>query len=191
MVDKLVNSEANARRIQMVENCFGTSGQPLFLPGRVLVEYRNGWLIRTATKSFAVYAATQTEKQEWMAHINKCIEDLLRKSGKKPVETHAAVWVPDSEATICMHCKKTHFTMINRRHHCRNCGAVVCGPCSSKKFILPGQSNKPLRVCLDCYDNLTSMKRDGVSIDTKNICCIVCNIITHTLSEVLRLFGYF
>lgn len=35
--------------------------------------------------------------------------------GKKPVETHAAVWVPDSEATICMHCKKTHFTMINRR----------------------------------------------------------------------------
>jgi hypothetical protein len=27
-----------------------------------------------------VYAATGTEKQEWMAHINKCIEDLLRKS---------------------------------------------------------------------------------------------------------------
>lgn len=43
-------------------------------------EYVNGWLIRTASKSFAVYAATSTEKQEWMAHINKCIEDLLRKS---------------------------------------------------------------------------------------------------------------
>jgi hypothetical protein len=43
-------------------------------------EFRNGWLIRTASKSFAVYAATSTEKQEWMAHINKCIEDLLRKS---------------------------------------------------------------------------------------------------------------
>lgn len=44
------------------------------------IELRNGWLIRTASKSFAVYAATSTEKQEWMAHINKCIEDLLRKS---------------------------------------------------------------------------------------------------------------
>jgi hypothetical protein len=44
------------------------------------LDFRNGWLIRTATKSFAVYAATATEKQEWMAHINKCIEDLLRKS---------------------------------------------------------------------------------------------------------------
>jgi len=78
-------------------------------------ELRNGWLIRTASKSFAVYAATSTEKQEWMAHINKCIEDLLRKSGKKAVEVHAAVWVPDSEANICMHCKKTQFTVLNRR----------------------------------------------------------------------------
>lgn len=33
----LVNSEANTRRISMVENCFGASGQPLSVPGRVLV----------------------------------------------------------------------------------------------------------------------------------------------------------
>lgn len=212
MVDRLVNSEANSRRIALVENCFGSSGVPLAVPGRVLVgegvltkmcrkrpksrqfflfndilvygnivigkkkynkqhimpleevslesiddcsQYRNGWLIRTTTKSFVVYAATATEKQEWMAHINKCVEDLLRKSGKKPVEKHAAVWVPDAEATICMHCKKTQFTMIVRRHHCRNCGAVVCGSCSSKKFLLPQQSSKPLRVCLACYDHLS------------------------------------
>jgi len=48
--------------------------------GSLFIEYRNGWLIKTVTKSFAVYAATPTEKQEWMAHITKCIEDLLRKS---------------------------------------------------------------------------------------------------------------
>ncbi|XP_022201227.2 pleckstrin homology domain-containing family F member 2 isoform X2 [Nilaparvata lugens] len=215
MVDRLVNSEANARRIAMVESCFGSSGQPLNVPGRVLVgegvltkmcrkkpkarqfflfndilvygniiinkkkynkqhiipleeiklesleddgQLRNGWLIRTATKSFAVYAATSTEKQEWMAHINKCIEDLLRKSGKKAVEVHAAVWVPDSEAAVCMHCKKAQFTVLNRRHHCRKCGAVVCGPCSNKRFLLPSQSSKPLRVCLDCYDTLSRAK---------------------------------
>lgn len=33
----LVNSEANARRIQMVESCFGSSGEQLLIPGRVLV----------------------------------------------------------------------------------------------------------------------------------------------------------
>ena len=32
-----VNSEANARRIALVEGCFGASGQPLKVPGRVLV----------------------------------------------------------------------------------------------------------------------------------------------------------
>ncbi|XP_019865122.1 pleckstrin homology domain-containing family F member 2 isoform X1 [Aethina tumida] len=220
MVDKLVNSEANNRRILMVESCFGTSGQPLQVPGRVLVgegvltkmcrkkpkprqfflfndilvygniiinkkkynkqhiipleavkleslpddsQFRNGWLIKTTSKSFAVYAATTVEKNEWMAHINKCIEDLLRKSGKKAVEEHAAVWVPDGEAPVCMHCKKSQFTLINRRHHCRKCGAVVCGPCSNKRFLLPNQSSKPLRVCIHCYESLTSAKNHNVA----------------------------
>ena len=34
-------------------------------------QYKNGWLICSRGKSFAVYAATATEKQEWMAHIKK------------------------------------------------------------------------------------------------------------------------
>ncbi|KAH8035366.1 hypothetical protein HPB51_004607 [Rhipicephalus microplus] len=76
---------------------------------------KNGWLIRTPTKSFAVYAATATEKTEWMAHINKCVEDTIRKTGKYPTKEHAAVWVPDAEAGYCMHCRKTQFTMLNRR----------------------------------------------------------------------------
>ncbi len=227
----LVNSEANARRIALVESCFGSAGQPLAVPGRVLVgegelseltiwimegtllkycigvltkacrkklkarqfflfndllvygniiinkkkynkqhiipledvklqsledegQFRNGWLIRTRGKSFAVYAATATEKQEWMAHIEKCVSDLLSKSGKKAALEHAAVWVPDAEATTCMVCHKTQFTLVNRRHHCRKCGAVVCGGCSTKKFLLPSQSSKPLRVCDNCFAQL-------------------------------------
>ena len=43
-------------------------------------DLKNGWQIISAKKSFAVYAATRTEKAEWMAHINKCIQDLLAKS---------------------------------------------------------------------------------------------------------------
>ncbi|XP_054708198.1 pleckstrin homology domain-containing family F member 2-like [Uloborus diversus] len=227
MVDRLVNSEANARRIATVENCFGTSGQPLAIQGRVLVGegvltkmcrkkakprqfflfndilvygnivmdkkmynkqhiipleevklenldddgiLKNGWLIRTPTKSFAVYAATATEKTEWMAHINKCVDDLLKKTGKKPSLEHAAVWIPDAEASICMHCRKTQFTVLNRRHHCRKCGAVVCNSCSNKKFLLPAQSSKPLRVCLSCYDTLYNCtKYHGGSEPSKTI----------------------
>lgn len=198
-----------------MENCFGASGQPLMVPGRVLVgegvltklcrkkpkprqfflfndilvygnivinkkkynkqhiiplediklqslddegNLKNGWQIISAKKSFAVYAATRTEKAEWMAHINKCIQDLLAKTGKKGTTEHAAVWVPDSEASTCMHCLKSKFTAINRRHHCRKCGGVVCSGCSTKKLLLPSQSSKPLRVCDNCYNLLASGK---------------------------------
>lgn len=46
----------------------------------LLSVHKNGWQIISPKKSFAVFAATPTEKAEWMAHINKCIADLLTKS---------------------------------------------------------------------------------------------------------------
>jgi hypothetical protein len=113
------------------------------------------------------------------------------------------VWVPDAEANVCMHCNKSQFNVLNRRvnigicivisdlnvylfyflkHHCRKCGAVVCGPCSNKKFLLPVQSAKPLRVCLTCHDVLTKTKNNGgpnVSLSNSNIIAFLlysCNI---------------
>ncbi|XP_013397022.1 LOW QUALITY PROTEIN: pleckstrin homology domain-containing family F member 2-like [Lingula anatina] len=214
MVDRLVNSDANNKRIAFVEQCFGSSGQPLTVPGRVLVgegvltkmcrkrpkprqfflfndilvygnivinkkkynkqhilpledvklqsvedegSLRNGWQIISPSKSFTVYAATATEKAEWMAHINKCVQDLLAKRGKKhQAVDDSPVWIPDSEASKCMQCNRVEFSILNRRHHCRKCGRVVCNPCSSKKWLLPQQSSKPLRVCLNCYDQLAA-----------------------------------
>ncbi|XP_033112809.1 pleckstrin homology domain-containing family F member 2-like [Anneissia japonica] len=215
MVDRLVNSEANQRRIAHVDQCFGGSKQTLAVPGRVLVgegvltkmcrkrpksrqfflfhdilvygnivinkkkynkqhilpledvrlksiedegNQRNGWQIISTNKSFSVYAATATEKSEWMAHINKCISDLIVKSGKKPATDLCPVWVPDQDASTCMNCDKSKFTTLNRRHHCRKCGRVVCGNCSTKKFLLPTQSSRPLRVCDTCHDQLSTGK---------------------------------
>ncbi|CAI8054513.1 Pleckstrin homology domain-containing family F member 2, partial [Geodia barretti] len=96
-----------------------------------------------------------------MAHINKCIVDLLAKTNKMPATEHAAVWVPDGDASTCMHCLKTKFTPINRRHHCRKCGAVVCGACSNRKFLLSYQAERPLRVCISCYDALTAQQAEA------------------------------
>ncbi|VDP21074.1 unnamed protein product, partial [Soboliphyme baturini] len=131
-------------------------------------DLKDGWLIRTPTKSFAVYAANSNEKRQWMTHIDRCIKDLLSKSGKAPVTEHAAVWVPDSDAPVCMICRKTEFTVFQRRHHCRKCGAVVCGACSNKRFLLPHQSNKPLRVCVTCYENLTEGSK-GTSLSNSSL----------------------
>ncbi|XP_076469937.1 lateral signaling target protein 2 homolog [Babylonia areolata] len=60
-------------------------------------------------------------------------------------------WVPDDQSTMCMSCK-TPFTFVRRRHHCRNCGKIFCGRCSSNAVSLPhfGHS-KPVRVCNHCF----------------------------------------
>ena len=49
-------------------------------PSLIHSAWKNGWQVISPKKSFAVFAATPTEKAEWMAHINKCIVDLLAKS---------------------------------------------------------------------------------------------------------------
>lgn len=215
MGERLVNSDANTKRIGFVEQCFGSSGQPLAIPNRILIgegvltkmcrkklkprqfflfndilvygsiviskkKYNrqhilqlenitlqalpddavnslyNGWQIKSPSKSFAIYAATVTEKTEWMSHINHCIHLLLTKHGRQSSTADPSpVWIPDSDALSCMLCRRSEFSIINRRHHCRKCGIVCCNACTSKRWMLPQQSSKPLRVCLSCYDKLS------------------------------------
>ncbi|KAL1138226.1 hypothetical protein AAG570_009916, partial [Ranatra chinensis] len=42
--------------------------------------------------------------------------------GERSVESPPA-WVPDQAAPMCMSCH-AQFTVVRRRHHCRNCGKV-------------------------------------------------------------------
>uniref|UniRef100_A0A0D9RL10 Zinc finger FYVE domain-containing protein 26 n=1 Tax=Chlorocebus sabaeus TaxID=60711 RepID=A0A0D9RL10_CHLSB len=60
-------------------------------------------------------------------------------------------WVPDETESICMVCCREHFTMFNRRHHCRRCGRLVCSSCSTKKMLVEGCRENPARVCDQCY----------------------------------------
>ncbi|XP_023582080.1 zinc finger FYVE domain-containing protein 26 [Trichechus manatus latirostris] len=60
-------------------------------------------------------------------------------------------WVPDETENVCMVCRREHFTMFNRRHHCRRCGRLVCSSCSTKKMVVEVCREKPARVCDQCY----------------------------------------
>jgi hypothetical protein len=55
------------------------------------------------------------------------------------------------------------FTFWKRRHHCRNCGHVVCSDCSNKRFRLDHISVKPSRVCSRCFDYLHEREIRGGS----------------------------
>ncbi|GAB6023449.1 Lateral signaling target protein 2 [Chamberlinius hualienensis] len=65
--------------------------------------------------------------------------------------SEAPEWIPDELAPHCMSCMSI-FNLVRRRHHCRNCGKVFCGRCSSNSVALPRYGlNKPVRVCNRCF----------------------------------------
>ena len=51
-------------------------------------------------------------------------------------------------AKTCERCHRA-FTLLHRSHHCRTCGAAVCGNCSRRTIPVDGTQQ---RVCDDCFN---------------------------------------
>lgn len=69
----------------------------------------------------------------------------------RPNHPAAPIWTPDSARVHCERCE-LRFLLFRRRHHCRACGALTCGECSSYFRILAqyGYGDLPVRVCYFC-----------------------------------------
>ena len=64
--------------------------------------------------------------------INDAIEQM-REKFKHDTGQLAPVWRPNSTASACTCCGKK-FSWTFRKHHCRNCGIVVCDNCSGSRY---------------------------------------------------------
>ncbi|VDP25021.1 unnamed protein product [Heligmosomoides polygyrus] len=136
--------------------------KPLNLYGRVLVG--EGVLVKMCRKKpkqrqfflfndILVYgniviSKKRYNKQRIIPLENVQLEDLPDEGGnKRPAKKYAAVWIPDGEAARCMACGRTQFNLVQRRHHCRACGRVICGACSTHTYRIDNLNKKPVRVC--------------------------------------------
>lgn len=123
----------------------------------------NAFQILSNQKSFSVFAESPEEKKKWMEDINKAIQLCYKLQHKQATgkdadpDSIAPVWIPDKLLKNCMLCD-VKFTTITRRHHCRKCGKLVCGSCSGKKYKLEN-IGKVCRVCDECYDDLSGVKK--------------------------------
>ncbi|KJH43812.1 FYVE zinc finger [Dictyocaulus viviparus] len=60
-------------------------------------------------------------------------------------------WVPDEDCEQCTACSAP-FTVVRRRHHCRNCGRIFCNKCSRNSMSIPELGyDRRVRVCNLCF----------------------------------------
>eukprot|EP00947_MAST-08B_sp_MAST-8B-sp1_P002427 g2427.t1 len=136
--------------------------------------------VQSPEKSFVVSAASADEKADWLEALTAALatlnKEVVKVGTNKKQSGHvirqgsmngsggmgrsltdseraaaaAPVWTADKEAKWCNICSK-EFTFIRRRHHCRQCGRVVCDACSQCRVLLPSvDKSKPVRVCDNC-----------------------------------------
>ncbi|KAE9598078.1 hypothetical protein Lal_00004213 [Lupinus albus] len=75
----------------------------------------------------------------------------------EPANVSRDFWMPDQSCRLCYECDSP-FTLFNRRHHCRLCGRIFCGKCTTNSVPAPSRSqtnswdeSERIRVCNYCY----------------------------------------
>lgn len=70
-------------------------------------------------------------------------------------------WELDGDVSFCNACSK-RFSLLVRKHHCRNCGMIFCADCSQQKCpILEKNYQTPVRVCGRCHFALSGNEAES------------------------------
>ena len=73
-------------------------------------------------------------------------------------------WQSDSSTNSCYLCTCS-FNLLNRKHHCRLCGRIICGNVSSCLTGVPLKlmdgSVKDLKSCTKCHKSLFTTKKQN------------------------------
>ncbi|KAM3725129.1 FYVE, RhoGEF and PH domain-containing protein [Dirofilaria immitis] len=65
---------------------------------------------------------------------------------------YTPLWIPDPKATSCMMAGcSTKFSVLNRRHHCRECGYLICRSCVGYAPVKTNNYYMRSKVCPECY----------------------------------------
>lgn len=84
--------------------------------------------------------------------------------GPKNPEDPLEIWHDESKISSCEVCGDDFIPILRSKHHCRNCGRVVCGKCSNERLRLDHVYNgeKFVRVCDVCYTDSKNAPQYGV-----------------------------
>lgn len=80
-------------------------------------------------------------------------------------------WVNDEQSQFCTNCND-QFTFLNRKHHCRACGKLLCHACACNWLLIPSDHRA---VCPGKVDDVTNPQR----------CCHTCARVLQSKQEEL------
>ena len=100
----------------------------------------------------------QTRRQQEEEQTRIRLEEKRRQEELDMRNNESESWMPDEVCRVCYRCQEP-FTVFRRRHHCRMCGLIFCGSCSSRFIngLSCGLADELVRVCEECYDNSTKL----------------------------------
>ena len=75
-------------------------------------------------------------------------------------------WKPNGSSNVCSNCD-VKFTFVKRRHHCRKCGELVCGKCSTQNVYVADIGGRKLRVCDACFGMKSWVEWKNLSVGGK------------------------
>uniref|UniRef100_A0A0D9VV05 1-phosphatidylinositol-3-phosphate 5-kinase n=1 Tax=Leersia perrieri TaxID=77586 RepID=A0A0D9VV05_9ORYZ len=95
------------------------------------------------------------EADKTFADVVKLVTSWLPRRSN-PDNVSRVFWMPDHSCRVCYDCD-TQFTIFNRRHHCRRCGRIFCGKCTTNS--IPASSGPDrnidegdrIRLCNFCF----------------------------------------
>ena len=120
-------------------------------------------------KLFALRDQFKRGREEETRILENRLELLMKYDpGAGPLlnyEKEIIEWQSDNITQSCKECKKEFSNFLQRKHHCRLCGQIMCTGCSR---FLPVRVSKQLvnntRICIKC-DNLI-MKRKSLQLQS-------------------------
>ena len=125
------------------------------------------FILRSKRKSFYVIAPTSAERQGWYSDIEEIRKaaQLQAAGGQPPLNESqmCPLYTFKSEVSDCSQCGRS-FGLFSRRHHCRQCGVVVCEVCSRNKVRIPRLDERMLfKCCNACTAQLKAERRYGAA----------------------------
>ncbi|KHJ92932.1 FYVE zinc finger [Oesophagostomum dentatum] len=148
----------NEESISSEQNTLEDTGSVILPATTVPVTASNG---HSATES-----RRNSDSQESSSHPSTPVDDQPGSSSqgslssrKKVLRTDALkpLWIPDDSSSKClMEGCDTVFSFLNRRHHCRDCGWLICSACVGKAPLSKFHFRKEI-VCPECYEKLEAL----------------------------------